>query len=267
MWGALAPEQRAHKFADRAVEGRFVGLAANGSAWVLYSTNLPRNRHFTVVQATFDEADLMGGDDMRDGDGPTGEVEWPLVGGDEGRSEGDDEDGDGCDGAAGGGPPAEIPAGSDVAAHGGSARDADGPAAGDASQGAMAGDGGGAAGGDDGDDAGSGDEAPRSRMLDELRPDRGFVSQIPSNAATVGVRPDGGGFSLRPRLGAPPPARAALIAEAEEWADRACNAWSLMQGGGDESDDSADHGYAFVSCVDSKKYVADERGMRVVNHV
>jgi hypothetical protein len=59
MWGALAPEQRAHKFADRAVEGRFVGLAANGSAWVLYSTNLPRNRHFTVVQATFDEADLM----------------------------------------------------------------------------------------------------------------------------------------------------------------------------------------------------------------
>ena len=81
---------------------------------------------------------------------------------------------------------------------------------------------------------------------------------------TVGVRPDGGGFSLRPRLGAPPPARAALIAEAEEWADRACNAWSLMQGGGDESDDSADHGYAFVSCVDSKKYVADERGMREI---
>ena len=70
MWGALAPEQRAHKFADRAVEGRFVGLAANGSAWVLYSTNLPTNKHFTVVQATFDEADAAGRRRRSGGAGP-----------------------------------------------------------------------------------------------------------------------------------------------------------------------------------------------------
>ena len=132
------------------------------------------------------------------------------------------------------------------------------------SEGATAG-GGSVAGDDDGGDAGSGDEAPRSRMLDELRPDRGFVQQMPPpDAVTVGTRPDGGGFSLRPRLGALPPDRVALVAQAEEWADPACNAWSLMQGGADEFDDSAEHGYAFVSCVDSKKYVADERGMREI---
>ena len=37
-----------------------MGLAANGAAWVLYSTGLSPNKHFTVVQATFDETDVMG---------------------------------------------------------------------------------------------------------------------------------------------------------------------------------------------------------------
>ena len=60
MWGAVSAEQREHKLSDRAIEGRFVGLAANGAAWVLYSTGLSPNKHFTVVQATFDETDVMG---------------------------------------------------------------------------------------------------------------------------------------------------------------------------------------------------------------
>ena len=260
MWGALAAEQRAHKFSDRAVEGRFVGLAANGAAWVLYSTNLVKNKHFTVVQATFDEADLLhGGDVEADSAAPDGEIEWPWTARGDENSEDCDGGEDGFDEGAGGRALARAPSGGTDGPDGGDAGGADGPAAGDASEGATAG-GGSVAGDDDGGDAGSGDKAPRSRMLDELRPDRGFVSQMPPpDAVTVGARPDGGGFSLRPRLGALPSARAALVAEAEEWADRACNAWSLMQGGGDEFDDSAEHGYAFVSCVDSKKYVADER--------
>ena len=60
-WGAVSAEQREHKLSDRAIEGRFVGLASNGSAWVLYSRGRTPNRHFTVVQATFDESDVMGG--------------------------------------------------------------------------------------------------------------------------------------------------------------------------------------------------------------
>jgi hypothetical protein len=59
MWGAVTAEQRDHKLSDRAVEGRFVGMAANGSAWVLYSSALPLNRHFIVAQATFDEENVL----------------------------------------------------------------------------------------------------------------------------------------------------------------------------------------------------------------
>ena len=97
MWGAVSAEQRAHKLSDRAIEGRFVGLASNGSAWVLYSTGLTPNRHFTVVQATFDEGDMMG-----DGweQGPDPDV-WPQR---EGRAD-DERDaeigGDGGDGGSG----------------------------------------------------------------------------------------------------------------------------------------------------------------------
>jgi len=98
-------------------------------------------------------------------------------------------------------------------------------------------------------------------MLNEIAPDRGFVENLPeAEEVAVGSRPGGGGFALRPRL-------AALIAEAVEWdgADAWHDPeWSLTHGGGDDDIDILEDGIAFVSCVDNKKFVADERGMREI---
>ena len=281
-WGAVSAEQREHKLSDRAIEGRFVGLASNGSAWVLYSRGRTPNRHFTVVQATFDESDVMG---ERAGVDPDPDV-WP------GSSNGPD-DGNGVTGDSNGGGDADGEAGG----NGGNAQRAVADVAGSADNGydragvSGSGDGGlgsggggvgtgderidrgGGSGGDlsagggadgvptDAGDDGSVDGAPRSQMLNEIAPDRGFVENLPAvEEVAVGSRPGGGGFALRPRL-------AALIAEAVEWdgADAWHDSeWSLTHGGGDDDIDILEDGIAFVSCVDNKKFVADERGMREI---
>ena len=277
----MSAEQRAHKLSDRAIEGRFVGLASNGSAWVLYSTGLTPNRHFTVVQATFDEGDMMGD---RWEQGPDPDV-WPQKEGradDERDAETGGDGGDGGSGDDGSGSPgrrARLVTAGGVRSGGADRDHAGGDSTGNSGQDSKDGDdddsdspdsgGGGDKGGGDGGaivptdagDAGSEDGTPRSQMLHEIAPDRGFVESLPeTEEVAVGSRPGGGGFALRPRL-------AALIAEAIEWdgADAWHDAeWSLTHGGGDDDVDMLEDGIAFVSCVDNKKFVADKRGMRKI---
>jgi hypothetical protein len=250
MWGAVSAEQREHKLSDRAIEGRFVGLAANGAAWVLYSTGLTPNRHFTVVQATFDEADVMGA--------PSNDLDeqpdlWPFK---------LNENGEGGDDISGVGqhdetdPDEQMEDEDDGMQRGNKPKPNLGPRTAPLDE----------TGTGMGDD-GSVDGAHRSHLLAEIAPDYGFVSEeVSSSEVAVGARPDGGGFSLRPRMRANT-MRAALIAEAQEWDEfNACqpDLWSFTHGGGDHDADAIEDGFAFISCVDNKKFVMDERGMREI---
>ena len=248
MWGAVSAEQREHKLSDRAIEGRFVGLAANGAAWVLYSTGLTPNRHFTVVQATFDETDVMGAPSNDRDEQPD---LWPFK---------LNENGEGGDNISGVGQHEETDTDEQAEEEDDGMRQKHKPEPGprtaplDETGTGM---------GDDG----SVDGAHRSHLLAEIAPDYGFVSEeVSSSEVAVGARPDGGGFSLRPRMRANT-MRAALIAEAQEWDEfNACqpDLWSFTHGGGDHDADAIEDGFAFISCVDNKKFVMDERGMREI---
>ena len=250
MWGAVSAEQREHKLSDRAIEGRFVGLAANGAAWVLYSTGLTPNRHFTVVQATFDETDVMGAPSNDRDEQPD---LWPFK---------LNENGEGGDDISGVGqhdetdPDEQMEEEDDGMQRGNKPKPNLGPRTAPLDE----------TGTGMGDD-GSVDGAHRSHLLAEIAPDYGFVSEeVSSSEVAVGARPDGGGFSLRPRMQANT-VRAALIAEAQEWDEfNACqpDLWSFTHGGGDHDADAIEDGFAFISCVDNKKFVMDERGMREI---